>query len=139
MKEGDDGYEEAKGIRQVIKEAMPKFALEEDTILFRGADNFRKLFEGKLPKVGDKRKWKGFVSTTINRYIADGYSQWTSDGVVVELTVPKGTNGIPLGMGKLSTVHTQDKEFLMNERTQYEVLSVEKKHNGYYVKARILK
>ena len=85
-----------------------------------------------------KRKWKGFVSSTINRHIAGGYSEYGENSVVIELVVPKGTHGIMMGTDRLSRVHRQDKEFLLPDNTEIQVISIEKKYNGYYVKAKVV-
>ena len=122
----------------VLRSAIEKFAVDQDIVVYRGVDDYKKVFDG-LPKEGMEREWDGFVSTTINRYIADDYSKYTKDSVVIELVVPKGTHGIMMGTEKLSKTHRKDKEFLLTDKTLVKVISVEKKNNGYYVKANVVK
>jgi len=138
LRNGEDKLsEELKQNIAQLESALSKYALPEDTILFRGARDAHLLFGGQLPHVGQTQKWKGFVSTTIGDYVAERYSKFAGDSVIIELHAPAGTNGIPMGTKKLSKVHQQDKEFLLKHETEIKVLSVEKKTNGYYVIAEI--
>jgi SPP1 gp7 family putative phage head morphogenesis protein len=121
-----------------LRTAIEKFSLEEDIVVYSGIDDCKNLFEKQMPVKGTKTTWDGFTSTSINRYIADGYSGYTADSAVVELVVPKGTHGIMMGSKRLSKDRIKDKEFLLAEETQIKVISVEKKYNGYYIRAKVI-
>jgi hypothetical protein len=123
---------------KVLHNAIEKFAFDEDIVVYRGFDDYKKAFDGQFPVEGQKTIWNGFVSTTIDRHTAGRYSRYTEDSVVIELVVPKGTHGIMMGTEKLSLAHKNDKEFLLSHETRIEVIVVEKKTNGYYVKARVV-
>ena len=118
--------------------AFEKYATRQDVVVYRGVDDYRKLFDGKLPHEGMEKQWDGFVSTTICRCIAEDYSRRTDDSVVIELFVPKGTHGIMMGTEKLSSVCKTDKEFLLPHQTKVKVISVEKRINSYYVRVRVV-
>ncbi|GHT19004.1 hypothetical protein FACS1894189_7490 [Planctomycetales bacterium] len=122
----------------ILQEAMKKYELPEDTIVFRGVADYRWLFPDGLPTVGFQTTWEGFTSTSVLFPKASDYSKYTKDSVVFEIVAPKGTHGIPLGSTKLSQHLDTDREFLLNDKTKVEVTGVEKKGHGYYIKVRIV-
>ena len=130
-----------------LRAAMEKFTIDQDIVVYRGVPEYSWLFDEKWfdekwreenPEVVMKKQWSGFVSSTINRHIAGNYSEYAKDSAVIELVVPKGTHGIMMGTDKLSVAHRKDKEFLLPENTEIQVVSIDKKHNGYYVKAKVV-
>jgi hypothetical protein len=123
---------------EVIRSAIPKYALEKDTLLYRGADDYKKLFYGKMPIVGDKITWSGFASSSIDRNVSEKYAKNGQDRVIVEMAVPKGTHGVPMGNKRLSAEIT-DKEFLLDHKTTIKVISVEKTKAGLFVKAKVIR
>ena len=118
--------------------AVEKYTTGQDVVVYRGVNDYKKLFGGELPTEGMQVQWGGFVSTTINRYIAENYSGQTEDSVVIELLVPKGTHGIMMGTEKLSDACRRDKEFLLPHQTKVKVISVEKTSNGYNIRAIVI-
>jgi len=115
------------------------YPLDRPTILYRGIknDNYvpRKQYANfiKSLKPGDVIEEVGFMSTTIDRNIAEGFSK---DGFVVEITAPRGTPVVSPLMGDdiMRTYLDPERELLMAPNTKLEITSIE----GKTIRARVV-
>lgn len=115
--------------------------LVEDTILFHGGD-----FDVKKV-VGDKVKFKGYVSSSYHRAVADSFSTLSSyDGVpqyVYKIALPKGTKGLCANAkfktengqyqwesenGNLYgeiTGHKYEHEYILDKGSEFEIIDID--------------
>lgn len=117
---------------QLLDSLLNKFELKEDIIAYRGVD-------GKTPtELGIKglgeSTLKGFTSTSIDKDVADDFADFSEVKTRIEILAPKGTNC--LFMEEL-TVVPNEYELLFPNNTKFDIVSIEKRGDVYYVKARV--
>ena len=102
-----------------IEMAMEKFQLDDDIIVYRGAN--AKFYQGYTK--GDIFDGEIFYSTTLDKGFAQGfYNDVMSYGeipVMLEIKVPKGTKCIYIGS---NTSYDDEQELLLSNTLKYKVL-----------------
>jgi hypothetical protein len=106
------------------------YPLEQPTVLYRGIkdDNFlpRKQYADFIKglKVGDVIDEPGFMSTTIDYDMAEGFA---NDGIVLQIEAPRGTRvGSPLMTGDLAPVYADpERELLLPPNTKLQITDID--------------
>lgn len=98
-----------------IDAALEKSAAPKDMIVYRGT-NGKKFVENLKP--GDVYQDKGFMSTSIQKSVAEGFG----GEIMFNIHVPKGHPIAPIKGGQ----HDNEKEMLMPRGTSLKILSIEK-------------
>lgn len=116
-----NGYENTKDFITQIDNAMSKYELKENIIAFRGVngehyDNYN---------VGDIFEEKMYYSTSLNKNIAQTFSDDKINSTMLEINVPKGTKSIYIGS---NTEYDFEAELLLGRNLKYKVIG---KSEGY--------
>lgn len=141
----------------LIDSAVSKMTLPEDKTLFRAADiaNFnhpqiKEALKAYDPKMSESDKLKAisglkgisftdsaFGSTSISRNVAFAFQNERKLGsFILEITAPKGINGIWLGARSDSP---QEHEFLLPRHTKYTITGIKHTDLGIHIQATISK
>ena len=102
--------------------AIAKYNLEDDIIVYRGTD--RKYYENL--KVNDIIEEKVYYSTSLSQEVAEQFvidRKNPSDGILVEIRVPKGSNVLYIGN---NGAFESEQEMLIARNTKYKVLEIER-------------
>lgn len=120
-----------------MDDAMTKWALPQDVVLYRGVANYEAAFGVQtLDEIVNKRiKDKGFMSTTASLDLASEFGG--TKGAVMELLVPAGTNAIipeALDGADISDVM----EVILPRNLTLKILSVDTFANPPRIKAQVI-
>jgi hypothetical protein len=109
-------YPKAAGVIKDLDSVFSAASLSESIRTFRGVDKWAwSDLTGKL-KVGDTFEDKGYVSTSISKGLAAGYS---SGGGIMTMLLPKGSKVQPLSGNKGIG------EVLINRNSKFEVVAID--------------
>ena len=100
--------------------AIAKYNLEDNIIVYRGTD--RKYYENL--KVNDIIEEKVYYSTSLSQEVAEQFvidRKNPSDGILVEIKVPKGSNVLYIGNNGSFEF---EQEMLIGRNTKYKVLEI---------------
>lgn len=134
-------YPEARPNIELIDQLFNRGAeLKQPTLLYRGIKNSNYIPQQeyanyvKSLKAGDILEEPGFMSTTIDRDMAEGFAK---SGFVFEIEAPTGTKVLsPLMNDELMRPYADpERELLLPRNSKLEILEV----NGNVIKARIVK
>ena len=78
-----------------IDQALSRFEISQDMVVYRGADGV--FFQDEDLEVGDLFTDGSFISTSTNRVHAERWASWKSDPLLFTINVPKGSIGAVLG------------------------------------------
>lgn len=117
--------EELINMSNVLDESFKKFKLKDDIIAYRGMSKteLKSLLEGNI--------FKEFKHLSIDKEVAKRFSKMSVDGgVVVKFHLPKGTNGAYIGD---YSQFKNEKEFVLNRNSKYEIVTKNKKEVEVYI------
>jgi hypothetical protein len=118
---------------QQLDKAIGSSALPQDTVLYRGF-GFAPKGLSKL-KVGATFSDKGYVSTSLNRSIAESFTKGGAKGsVVMRIKAKKGTKALPVSA---ISEYQKEHEVLLPRGSNFRVTGVTKKNGVTYVDAEV--
>ena len=131
-------YEHAKEAAKRIDKAMKRGgATPEDLTLFRGVNSghpISAIANKGLLRAGDEFTDWAYSSSSLSETVAQGFAGYGEGGVVMDLTVPKGTKGVWMGYrpgGSALSGIASEKEFLLPRGTTIRIDSFDRTgHNG---------
>lgn len=121
-------------IEKSITDAPP---LEANTFLFRGVQGSGEKFFSDL-EVGTQYEESGFISTSANAGVASSMlsSFYSSSGVVIKISAPKGTHGLSTAP---YSFHPIESEFLLLPNTKFEVTGKQTDGSTTSIQVKIIK
>jgi len=110
----DGSYAKKPKILSLVKSidgAIAKFEVKDRITVFRGTDAGH--YNGL--EVGDAAVHKSFMSTSVDRGVAEEFSDNADSPAILEINVPRGTRGMYLGSNSEAALN--EAEFLLGRGT----------------------
>lgn len=109
--------------------------ISSPNIIFGDGWESKSLQELRSEYVGKIFTEKGFCSTTISRGAAEDFTR-TREGTMIEITAPKGANGIFM---EQVSVFKQEKEVLLQRGSGFKITGIDYNSNiGYVIKTQLI-
>jgi hypothetical protein len=122
----DENIKKSKEISESVSKSISKSEIKQDIVAYRGikpSGEVANFFKGL--KVGDEYSDSAFISTSIDKSVADKFSE---GGVNLKILIPKGSKGLPMqnvGSETSKDVYSNEYEVLLDKGSNFRVVSKE--------------
>ena len=133
LRNDGDGGNTVKGIDSAIAKSP---GLPQDTTLYRGIKSADGEFAFENLKPGTVLIDKGFVSTSADGTLAEGFAKATNIGYMMKIEAPKGTKGLVPHNITNDKRFSNEYEFLLPRNSAFEILNVDSTNKVIEVKVK---